>query len=74
MAVIEERADMAAATDRRPRQICVSAVLDVFCHRELPAFARRAVAPFVLFCRAEVPSRLETAQTTAALLKYSEQV
>jgi hypothetical protein len=73
VAIIEEGADMATAVHRRPRQICVPAVLDIFCHRELPAFASRAVALFVLCCRAAVPFRLETAQTTVALLRYSEQ-
>jgi hypothetical protein len=74
IAAIEERADMATAIHRRPRQICVSALHDMFCHRALPAFARGAVALFVLFCRAEVPFRLETVQTTVTLFEYSEQV
>jgi hypothetical protein len=46
----------------------------MFCHRALPAFARGAVALFVLFCRAEVPFRLETVQTAVTLFEYSEQV
>jgi hypothetical protein len=67
IAAIEERADMATAIHRRPPDLRFCFARHVL-PSGTPGVARGAVALFVLFCRAEVPCRLETVQTTVTLL------